>query len=188
MTEKPTIVCLCGSTRFYEQFQKANYDETMAGRIVLTVGFYPHSSEQAHGEKVGITNEQKAELDELHLRKIDLADEVFVINVNGYVGDSTLSEVAYALWKSKPIRWLEEPFGGRDNWLLNNRHRLGALLAKHAGYPVIGDQTIVLEDDIEGIGKTGEEVSLAKFLDFISTTAFEMGMKDAKEDHDPHRT
>ena len=44
----PTIVCLCGSTRFYDTFQQANFDETMAGKIVLSVGFYPHSTEQAH--------------------------------------------------------------------------------------------------------------------------------------------
>jgi hypothetical protein len=78
---RPTIVCLCGSTRFYEEFQAANYRETMAGRIVLSVGFYPHCSERAHGEPVGCTDEQKAKLDELHLRKIDLADEVLVLNV-----------------------------------------------------------------------------------------------------------
>jgi hypothetical protein len=78
---RPTIVCLCGSTRFYEEFQAANYRETMEGRIVLSVGFYPHCSERAHGENVGCTDEQKAKLDELHLRKIDLADEVLVLNV-----------------------------------------------------------------------------------------------------------
>ncbi len=54
----PTIVCLCGSTRFWEEFQKAHYRETMAGRIVLSVGFYPHSSEQAHGEAVGCSDQQ----------------------------------------------------------------------------------------------------------------------------------
>jgi hypothetical protein len=78
---RPKIVCLCGSTRFYEAFQLANYEETMAGRIVLTVGFYPHSQEQAHHESVGCTSEQKKALDQLHLRKIDLADEVLVLNV-----------------------------------------------------------------------------------------------------------
>lgn len=104
---RPTVVCLCGSTRFYEAFQRANYEETMAGRIVLTVGFYPHSQEQAHGETVGCTPEQKAALDELHLRKIDLADEILVLNVGGYVGESTRREIAYARAHGKRVRWLE---------------------------------------------------------------------------------
>lgn len=103
----PTIVCLCGSTRFYPQFQEANYQETMAGRIVLTVGFYPHSSEQAHGETIGITPLQKAELDALHLRKIDLADEVLVLNVGGYIGQSTAREISYAAQHGKRMRWWE---------------------------------------------------------------------------------
>lgn len=115
--QRPRVVCLCGSTRFYEQFQRANYEETMAGRIVLSVGFYPHASEQAHGESIGITAEQKAALDELHKRKIDLADEILVVNVGGYVGASTRSEIEYARVKGKPIRWLEPPetFYGLQN-------------------------------------------------------------------------
>jgi hypothetical protein len=108
MIDRPIIVCLCGSTRFYDAFQRANYEETMAGRIVLSVGFYPHSS-HVHGEGVGCTPEQKDMLDELHKRKIDLADEILVLNVVGYVGDSTASEIAYAREHGKPIRWLNEP-------------------------------------------------------------------------------
>jgi hypothetical protein len=108
-SSSPTIVCLCGSTRFYEAFQRANYDETMAGRIVLSVGFYPHSSEQAHGETIGITPEQKQILDRLHLRKIDLADEILVLNVGGYIGESTARELAYARQLGRRVRFLEEP-------------------------------------------------------------------------------
>jgi len=106
---RPKIVCLCGSTRFYEEFQRANFTETLAGNIVLTVGFYPHAkfSEKAHGEDVGITSEEKIALDNLHKRKIDLADEVFVLNVGGYVGDSTRSEILYAMRAGKDVRWLE---------------------------------------------------------------------------------
>lgn len=104
---KRSIVCLCGSTRFYGAFQQANYAETMAGRIVLSVGFYPHSAAVAHGEGVGATSEQKVALDELHLDKIDLADEVLVLNVGGYVGDSTRREIQHARNTGKTIRWLE---------------------------------------------------------------------------------
>jgi NTP pyrophosphatase (non-canonical NTP hydrolase) len=104
---KPKVVCLCGSTRFYAEFQLANYQETMAGRIVLSVGFYPHAQRQAHGEDVGCTEEQKQALDELHKRKIDLADEVLVLNVGGYIGSSTRSELEYAESIGLPIRYLE---------------------------------------------------------------------------------
>lgn len=107
--ERPRIVCLCGSTRFYSAFQRANYEETMTGRIVLSVGFYPHSAPEAHGEDIGVTPEQKAALDELHLRKIDLADEVLVLNQGGYIGESTRREIAHAEATGKPVRYLEPP-------------------------------------------------------------------------------
>lgn len=104
---KPTVVCLCGSTRFYDEFQRANFEETMKGNIVLSVGFYAHSAGQAHGEGVGITPEQKIMLDELHKRKIDFADEILVLNVGGYIGSSTESEIDYAFAHDKRIRYLE---------------------------------------------------------------------------------
>jgi hypothetical protein len=78
--ERPKIVCLCGSTRFKDAFDEANYQETMTGNIVLSVGFFMHATGNRHGEDVGATPEQKKALDELHKRKIDLADEVFVLN------------------------------------------------------------------------------------------------------------
>lgn len=105
----PRIVCLCGSTRFYREFQEANYRETMKGRIVLSVGFYPHAEADAHGESTGITPEEKVGLDRLHFRKIELADEVLVLNKNGYVGYSTGREIEHARRLGKPIRWLEAP-------------------------------------------------------------------------------
>ncbi len=105
--DRPKVVCLCGSTRFYETWQQANFDETCAGNIILSVGFYPHAEDKAHAAHVGITPEQKVALDELHKRKIDLADEVYVLNVGGYVGDSNRSEIEYARAHGKPVRWLE---------------------------------------------------------------------------------
>ena len=109
-SDRPKIVCLCGSTRFYDEFQRAYFDETMAGRIVLSVGFYAHSANRMpveHGETVGITREQKWALDDLHKRKIDLADEILVLNVGGYIGSSTASEIMYARRFGKGIRFLE---------------------------------------------------------------------------------
>ncbi len=100
-----TVVCLCGSTRFYKQFQEANLRETLAGKIVLTVGGFMHNPD-AHGGHE-ITDEQKVTLDELHLRKIDLADEILVINVDGYVGESTTREIHHAHETGKKVRWLQ---------------------------------------------------------------------------------
>lgn len=107
MTEKPKVVCLCGSTRFYDAFQQANYDLTMKGVIVLSVGFFMHSPQTIHGQKLGCTEEQKIMLDELHKRKIDIADYVFVLNVDGYIGESTASEINYAKATKKPVEYLE---------------------------------------------------------------------------------
>ena len=104
---QPPIVCLCGSTRFKDAFDDANYRETMAGKIVLSVGFYMHASGNRHGEGIGATPAQKVALDELHKRKIDLADEVLILNVGGYIGDSTRSELEYAQRLGKPVRFLE---------------------------------------------------------------------------------
>lgn len=114
MTHTPTrrrIVCLCGSTRFYQAFQTANFRETMDGAIVLTVGFYPHAEQEMHNEAVGVTPDQKAQLDLLHLDKVALADEILVLNVGGYIGESTRREIAYAHTLGKRVRYLETPDG-----------------------------------------------------------------------------
>lgn len=104
--QRPKIVCLCGSTRVHKQFVEQNYLETMKGNIVLSVGFFAHSGD-AHGGHIGITAEEKIKLDALHKRKIDLADEILVVNVDGYIGDSTRSEIEYAANHNKPIRYVE---------------------------------------------------------------------------------
>ena len=98
----PRIVCLCGSTRFMEAFQEANLRETLAGRIVLSVGCDTKSDAM-----LGLSPEIKAMLDELHKRKIDLAHEILVLNVGGYIGASTRSEIAYAKTEGKAVRYLE---------------------------------------------------------------------------------
>lgn len=106
---RPTVTVLCGSSRFYAAFQQANYDLTMAGHIVLSIGFYPHAkAEHGHGEGVGHDSAEKVALDELHMRKIDLADQVLVLNVGGYIGQSTRSEIAYAERIGRPISYLEQ--------------------------------------------------------------------------------
>ena len=125
---RPEVVCLCGSTRFYDEFQRANYFETIRGRIVLSVGFFVHSAEVVHGEQLGATPEQKMQLDELHLRKIDLADTVHFLNVGGYIGKSTRRELAYALATHKPVTFLEPAMG--EKFMEDNAHELGRLAAE----------------------------------------------------------
>jgi hypothetical protein len=106
---RPRIVCLCGSTKFYARFQEANYRLTMAGEIVLSVGFYPHAkAEHGHGEGVGHDSAEKVSLDALHKRKIDLADYVYVVSEDGYFGDSTAGEIAYAQQLGRPVVFAEE--------------------------------------------------------------------------------
>lgn len=106
---RPKIVCLCGSTRFGDAFRDANLRETLAGNIVLTIGCDTRSDEQLLSEvdKAELAS-VKAALDELHLRKIDEADEVLILNVGGYIGESTANELAYARKHGKVVRFLEQ--------------------------------------------------------------------------------
>lgn len=102
---RPKIVCLCGSTRFREAFDMANKAETFKGHIVLGPGIFPRN---ANGEwdPTQISVEQKRRLDLLHFRKIELSDEVIVVNVNDYIGESTAREIAYAMKIWKPVKYL----------------------------------------------------------------------------------
>jgi hypothetical protein len=108
MVTKPIIVCLCGSTRFSEAFQKAQFEETLAGKIVLTIGCNMKSDTGLFKDYSETElKEIKIRLDELHKRKIDLADEVFILNVGGYIGESTKGELEYAKKHHKSIKFLE---------------------------------------------------------------------------------
>jgi hypothetical protein len=106
---RPTIVCLCGSTRFKETFYQQNLRETLAGRIVLSIGCASSSDAELFG---GMSPEEweatKTSLDRLHLAKVELADEVLILDVNGYIGESTARELAYAQSLGKRIRRYSE--------------------------------------------------------------------------------
>ncbi len=97
MPDRPEIVCICGSTRFADEMRAANRELTFADVIVLA----PGEADEP------ITDEQKTALDALHLRKIDLADRVLVVNPGGYVGESTSREIAYARAAGKPITFTD---------------------------------------------------------------------------------
>lgn len=103
----PRVVCLCGSTRFWRAFQQNAQEQTLLGRIVLSIGSMTgtddeHFAQMDDEERVRV----KHDLDTLHKYKIDLADEVLILNVDDYVGESTASELAYARARGKRVVWL----------------------------------------------------------------------------------
>ncbi len=110
--DRPTVVCLCGSTRFPEAFALANADLSMRGVLVISLGLYGHADEP-RGAKF-LTSDgnestpEKQALDTLHFRKIDLADEILVVNVGDYIGGSTRREIDYARERGKSVRFMFE--------------------------------------------------------------------------------
>lgn len=99
--EKPIIVTLCGSTKFKKEFIEALERETCAGKIVISVGFFEHV------DSIKLIREDKARLDTLHKRKIDISDEILVINKDGYIGESTSNEIQYAKRLRKRVNYWE---------------------------------------------------------------------------------
>lgn len=97
----PHVITLCGSTRFKAEYETAARKLTLQGYIIISVGSL------GHHENLDMGSKTKINLDILHLRKIDIADGVFVVNPGGYIGDSTRREIAYATRKGRPIAYLE---------------------------------------------------------------------------------
>ena len=109
MVGKYKVITLCGSTKFKDAFMHAQKDLTLKGNIVISVGLFGHSGDQEVWENMdeGTLTKTKEMLDDMHKRKIDMADEIFVINVGGYIGSSTRSEIKYATATGKVVRYLE---------------------------------------------------------------------------------
>ncbi len=122
--DKPKIITLCGSSRFKAEHEAMQARETLLGAIVIPMGFYHHL------QQVPITAEQKRMVDELHFCKIDLSNEILVVNPNGYIGESTTGEIAYAIATHKEIRFSEPKLG--EEFMERESHKLGALVAKFA--------------------------------------------------------
>lgn len=102
MVGKYKVITLCGSTKFKDEYMKAQKDLTLQGNIVISVGLFGHS-----GDDEVWAEGTKEMLDNMHKRKIDMADEIFVINVGGYIGESTKSEIEYAIRNGKIVNYLE---------------------------------------------------------------------------------
>lgn len=100
MVDTYPVITLCGSTRFKEHFLEQQKRLTLEGNIVLTVGCFDYSGD-------AFTENKKTMLDDMHKRKIDMADSIFVINVGGYIGSSTRSEIDYARCTGKKVHYLE---------------------------------------------------------------------------------
>jgi len=102
MTGKYKTITLCGSTKFKDEFIAEQKRLTLEGNIVISVGLFGHS-----GDDEVWSDSTKEMLDDMHKRKIDMADEIFVINVGGYIGQSTMSEIEYAIKTNKPVNYFE---------------------------------------------------------------------------------
>ena len=109
MIKNYKVITLCGSTRFKDEFMKTQKDLILKGNIVISVGLFGHSGDDEVWENMdeGTLTKTKEMLDDMHKRKIDMADEIFVINVGGYIGDSTKSEIEYATKTGKKVNYLE---------------------------------------------------------------------------------
>ena len=108
MQGKYKVITLCGSTKFKDEFMEQQKRLTLDGNIVISVGLFGHSGDNEVWENMSedtLTN-TKIMLDDMHKRKIDMADEIFVINVDGYIGTSTQSEIDYTIANKKLVKYL----------------------------------------------------------------------------------
>lgn len=100
---KYKVVTLCGSSRFKDAFMEVQKRLTLEGNIVISLGLFGHS-----GDNEVWSDGIKEMLDDMHKRKIDMADEIFVVNVGGYIGKSTKSEIEYAKMRGLPVRYYDD--------------------------------------------------------------------------------
>lgn len=100
MNRKYKVITLCGSTRFKKEFEEMNKCLTLEGNVVISVGCFGHAGDV-------FTDEQKVMLDDIHRQKIEMADEIFVINKDSYIGKFTRAEIEYAKKLGKKINYYE---------------------------------------------------------------------------------
>jgi len=113
---KPKLICLCGSTKFKDEFEKITMEESLNGNVVMSVGCFEHHDD------IRLSKGEKQNLDDLHESKIKMADEIFVINVKGYIGESTKKGILFAKELGIPIRYLEDP-----EWYGDGTYSLGEI-------------------------------------------------------------
>ena len=142
------VITLCGSTRFKDEFLETQKRLTLEGNIVISVGLFGHS-----GDDEVWTEGVKDMLDRQHLAKIDLADEIYVINVGGYIGDSTRREIAYAEYKGKSITYLESC-------------RKPSLYDNYAALRELHDAGRISNEDFEQAGRDFDEKRKAAIAEY----------------------
>jgi hypothetical protein len=103
--EFPTV-CICGSTRFEKETKQMAEALTFAGQVVLMVNCWS-KKDALHEPMNPLDEEIKTMLDKIHKQKIRMADYVLVMNVGGYWGKSTQSEIEYAQKIGIPVKYLE---------------------------------------------------------------------------------
>lgn len=110
MIKNYKVITLCGSTRFKREFLEVQKKLTLEGNIVISVGLFGHSGDNEVWDNMdeGTLTKTKIMLDDMHKRKIDMSDAIYVINVGGYIGESTKSEIEYACLTNKEIMYLED--------------------------------------------------------------------------------
>ena len=109
----PKIICFCGSSKFVGEMAVLMWEFEKLGNICVGLHLMPNGYGEAkgHGKNYHHLAELEGiaeQMDALHRRKIDLADEIFIVNLNGYIGESTRNEIEYAEKLKKPIKYLEQ--------------------------------------------------------------------------------
>ena len=109
MRKRYQVITLCGSTRFKDEFERIQKKLTLEGNIVISVGLFGHSGDKevCEGMSENTITDTKKMLDDMHKQKIDMADGIYIINPDGYIGQSTWSEICYAYMTDKPIDAME---------------------------------------------------------------------------------
>lgn len=142
------VITLCGSTRFKDEFLEAQKRLTLEGNIVISVGLFGHS-----GDDEVWTEGVKGMLDRQHLAKIDLADEIFVINVGGYIGESTRREIAYAEFKGKTITYMDNS-------------KKTSIYENYAALVELHDAGRISDEDFEQAGRDFDEKCKAAIAEY----------------------
>lgn len=141
---KYKVITLCGSTKFKEQFMEAQKELTLNGFIVISPCIFKHSEDDIEVIEVfdKWDNKIMTTLEDMHKQRIDMADEIFVINYKGYIGDSTKSEIEYAMKQGKGIRYMYP-----DELITEDGHKAVELLDRFTK-SFCRDKNVNLFDDL----------------------------------------
>ena len=160
------VITLCGSTKFKDKFMEVQKELTLKGIIVISVGLFGHSGDNEVWEDMseGTYTKTKLMLDDLHLRKIDMADAIYVINVDGYIGESTTKEIEYAKSHNKKVLYLEPNVDGDSDDIstlisksdFSSYERCVEYMAPDVVL-IFSNKKAEYEAEIEELGLTGDE-------------------------------